>query len=79
MFCKQDDDGFFSKSICDRCGNELKGGRTMSWFTTECICMGCADKEQAIKNKLTMMGYNTSDYEGCGHVPRVFDKNGEEK
>jgi len=36
---------FFSQQHCDRCGSELKSGRTMSMFNTQCICMKCKEKE----------------------------------
>ncbi|NCC79095.1 MAG: gamma-glutamylcyclotransferase [Clostridia bacterium] len=38
-------DRFFSQKHCDRCGGSLEGGRTMSMFNEQCICMGCKDKE----------------------------------
>lgn len=41
------DDGFFTKTHCDRCNNPLKGGRRMSRFNTETLCLDCAEKERA--------------------------------
>lgn len=38
-------DKFFSQQNCDRCGGDLSGGRIMSKFNTDCICMGCKRKE----------------------------------
>jgi len=38
-------DQFFSKTCCDRCGDDLKDGRIMSMFNTQVICMVCKDKE----------------------------------
>jgi hypothetical protein len=38
-------DKFFTQRNCDRCHDELKGGRTMSMFNEQCICMKCADAE----------------------------------
>ena len=38
-------DRFFSQKYCDRCGGSLEGGRIMSMFNEQCICMGCKDKE----------------------------------
>ena len=32
-------DKFFSQQNCDRCGKPLTGGRTMSMYNTDCICM----------------------------------------
>lgn len=39
-------DPFFSQKTCDRCGKPLMGGRTMSMFNTDCICMDCAKAER---------------------------------
>ena len=39
-------DNFFSQKFCDRCGGSLDGGRIMSMYNTDCICMECKDKEQ---------------------------------
>ena len=39
-------DPFFSKTRCDRCGGPLSGGRTMSMFNTDVICMKCAAEEK---------------------------------
>lgn len=38
-------DKFFSQKYCDRCGGDLSGGRIMSKFNTDCICMDCKCKE----------------------------------
>ena len=40
-------DRFFSQKTCDRCGGSLAGGRTMSMYSTECICMACKKQEKA--------------------------------
>jgi hypothetical protein len=37
---------FFTQRNCDRCGNDLKNGRTMSMFNTDCLCFDCMDKEK---------------------------------
>jgi hypothetical protein len=39
-------DGFFNKQRCDRCGASLKGGFTMSRFSTDALCMKCAEEER---------------------------------
>lgn len=39
-------DRFFTTRRCDRCGRTLDGGRTMSMFNEQTICMDCADKER---------------------------------
>lgn len=38
-------DKFFEKKFCDRCGKDLSGGRIMSMYNEDCICMECKDKE----------------------------------
>ena len=43
-------DEFFTKTACDRCGGTLGGGRTMSMFNTETICMACAEAERKRKD-----------------------------
>jgi len=39
-------DKFFTQQFCDRCGGTLEGGRIISMFNTDCICMGCKKKER---------------------------------
>lgn len=39
-------DHFFDAKVCDRCGNSLSGGRIMSMFNEDVICMDCKRKEQ---------------------------------
>lgn len=43
-------DKFFTQKYCDRCGGSLEGGRIMSMFNEECICMKCKDEERKEKN-----------------------------
>ena len=38
-------DKFFSQKYCDRCKRSLKGGRIMSMFSEDVLCMSCKDKE----------------------------------
>lgn len=38
-------DKFFTQTHCDRCGDSLKGGRIMSMYNTECLCLSCKEKE----------------------------------
>lgn len=38
-------DKFFSQKHCDRCGGSLEGGRIMSMFNEDCICLKCKEKE----------------------------------
>lgn len=53
-------DRFFTQTTCDRCGGSLAGGRTMSMYSTECICMTCADAER-----------KRSDYEAAREAERA--------
>ena len=39
-------DIFFTQPNCDRCGASFAGGRTMSMFNTDTICMACKAAEQ---------------------------------
>ncbi len=39
-------DAFFSQKRCDRCGGSLDGGRIMSMYNQDCICMSCKEKER---------------------------------
>lgn len=39
-------DRFFTQKHCDRCYGPLTGGRTMSMFNEDCICMKCAEEER---------------------------------
>jgi len=38
-------DRFFTQKTCDRCGGSLEGGRIMSMFNEDCLCMSCKEKE----------------------------------
>ena len=38
-------DKFFTQKYCDRCGADLSGGRIMSMYNEDCICMNCKHKE----------------------------------
>lgn len=58
-------DNFFTQKYCDRCGHTLKGGRTMSMFDTDCICMKCAEKER-----------HRADYKDAVEADRRAIKNG---
>ena len=60
-------DKFFITTHCDRCGSQLKGVRTMSWFTDETICRECHEKELVIRRSLKA----DTKYEGCGYIPKI--------
>ena len=38
-------DKFFTQKHCDRCKGSLEGGRILSMFNEDCICLKCKDKE----------------------------------
>jgi hypothetical protein len=38
-------DRFFNQKYCDRCCCNLEGGRIMSMFNEDCLCMSCKEKE----------------------------------
>lgn len=39
-------DSFFTQKHCDRCAGSLEGGRMMSMFNEDCLCMSCKEKEK---------------------------------
>lgn len=61
-------DTFFTKTTCDRCHRPLTGGRTMSMFNTECICMDCAASER-----------KRADYQEAVEAERSAVRNGNRK
>jgi hypothetical protein len=67
---RDDSEQFFRQPTCDRCGEDLQGGRIMSWFTGETICMSCSKVERGIR---TTLPRNGSYFEGCGYVPGYGD------
>lgn len=59
-------DKFFTQTNCDRCGKPLAGGRTMSFYNEQCICMSCADAER-----------RRADYEAARKAERAAVKAGD--
>jgi predicted DNA-binding WGR domain protein len=58
---------FFTKKMCDRCGNDLTHwSRTLSWFSDEIICMDCEAEEKEIKEAIRDRGDDPANYEGIG-------------
>ncbi len=43
-------DKFFTQKHCDRCRGSLEGGRIMSMFNEDCICLECKNKETQDKD-----------------------------
>ncbi len=69
-------DKFFSQKYCDRCGKELTGGRTMSMFNEDCICLECKAKEQenpayqaAQKAEMEAVKRGERNFKGIGYKP----------
>lgn len=63
-------DKFFTTRNCDRCNASLEGKtRKMSWFTEDCLCDTCIDKEKELRMKLEGQGIDVADLEGCGYMP----------
>lgn len=69
-------DKFFSQKYCDRCGKELTGGRTMSMFNEDCICMECKAKEQqhpeykaACEAEKEALKRGEKNFKGIGYKP----------
>lgn len=41
-------DMFFTQKYCDRCHGSLEGGRIMSMYNNDCICMKCKREEMGL-------------------------------
>ena len=66
-------DKFFTQKHCDRCGKSLDGGRVMSRFNTDCLCMECAEKEKdrpnykkAVEAEIKEMRKGNYNFKGIG-------------
>ena len=66
-------DSFYTQEYCDRCGGSLSGGRTMSMFNTDCICMACKQQErqdprykEAQDADIAQIQAGNYNYEGIG-------------
>ena len=66
-------DRFFTATKCDRCGGSLEGGRIMSMFNEDCICMECHRKErelpefkQAAEAELAEIKRGNKNFKGIG-------------
>ena len=64
-------DRFFTQKTCDRCGGSLAGGRIMSMYSTECLCLACKEKEKsredyqaAVKAELDEVKKGNTNYKG---------------
>ena len=66
-------DHFFDAKRCDRCGADLSGGRIMSMFNTQVICMACSEKErqredfrQAVEAEVEAIKRGDRNFPGIG-------------
>lgn len=65
---------FFIQRSCDRCCRPLVGGRTMSFFTKETLCVECSNAEDGIRRRIREQDKDPDAdlrYEGCGAVPKI--------
>ena len=67
-------DRFFTQKYCDRCGGSLGGGRIMSMYNTQCICMDCKRKETqrqdyqyARDTEMAQVMAGNRNYKGVGY------------
>lgn len=67
-------DRFFTQKFCDRCHGSLSGGRIMSRFNTDCLCMECERKERerpdyqdAADAELEAVKRGNFNYQGTGN------------
>lgn len=66
-------DTFFSQKYCDRCGKSLEGGRIMSMYNNDCICLSCKEEERkrkdyglALEADINAMKNGNYNYSGIG-------------
>ena len=69
-------DLFFAARTCPRCGADLAGGRTMSRFNTDPICLACAaaerrhpDYARACEAELAALKAGDRNFQGIGLPP----------
>ena len=74
-------DRFFTVTKCDRCGASLEGGRIMSMFNEDCICMDCHKKErelsefkQAAEAEIAEIRRGNYNFNGIGYHAEVMKK-----
>ena len=65
---------FFSQQNCDCCGGILKGGRTMSRFNMDCLCLECAEAEKqhpdyqkAVDAEIAAIRNGEMNFKGIGY------------
>ena len=69
-------DRFYTVSKCDRCGGNLEGGRILSMFNTDVLCMKCKDEERkrpdykaAQEADIAEIKKGNYNFEGIGYKP----------
>lgn len=68
---------FNTKTRCDRCGGPL-GSYMKSFFTDEILCRQCSEYEDSFKLEMRKRGLNPRDYAGCGYMPDIASRKGDE-
>jgi hypothetical protein len=65
----------FIQSFCDRCDEDLSGGRAMSFFMNETICLDCLQKEEKTRAKIReILGADADlEYQRCGFIPSTSE------
>ncbi|NLB82288.1 MAG: gamma-glutamylcyclotransferase [Clostridiaceae bacterium] len=71
-------DTFFTQKYCERCGNSLDGGRQMSIFNHDCICMSCIEKEKqhpdyklAKETEISEVMKGNYNFGGIGYTKKI--------
>lgn len=71
------EDKFFTQKTCDRCGGSLSGGRIMSMYNTDCICMECKNDElkrpdyrKAVEADLAEIRNGNYNFQGIGLIDK---------
>ena len=66
-------DKFFTQKYCDRCGKDLAGGRIMSMYNEDCICLECQQKEtqradykKAVDADINAIKHGNYNFKGIG-------------
>ena len=66
-------DRFLKVRNCDRCGGSLSGGRIMSRFNTDCLCVQCEQEERqhpdygkAVDAELAAVRAGDTNFPGIG-------------
>ena len=58
-------DPFFTQKYCDRCGGSLAGGRIMSMYSTDCLCLTCKEQEKLREDYQTAVEAEHTEVKKC--------------